>query len=267
MTVDIRVIRAGRMYRYYFARPCSATVAARLVRRCAPPRSKPVSRPGDGWAAAWPCSGWRWARRSPRASSADLFGERGRHPYADRIEADRLAKGASAKNSRDPGLDDRIVAAAISTFCLDISEPKSVRGLESGYRVYTARWDLSDLPARRRPSTPAPGPDRHPPADPGEPAAPRPPGQDAGEWEISRVQSRYERAVLAGAVVREKLRTTITSTAVGAGRTTSSRCPEQLLASAAADPEHDDQEPEAGPRWEIDLTALRAMKAHRRGRP
>ncbi|MET7889183.1 relaxase domain-containing protein [Streptomyces avermitilis] len=33
---------------------------------------------------------------------------------------------------RDPGLDDRIVAAAISTYCLDISEPKSVRGLESG---------------------------------------------------------------------------------------------------------------------------------------
>ncbi|MEV7755561.1 hypothetical protein [Streptomyces griseofuscus] len=46
---------------------------------------------------------------------------------------------------RDPGLDDQIVAAAISTHCLDITEPKTIRGLEAGYR-----WSLSDLPARRR---------------------------------------------------------------------------------------------------------------------
>ncbi|MGA5226211.1 hypothetical protein [Streptomyces koyangensis] len=88
---------------------------------------------------------------------------------------------------RDPGLDDQIVAAAISTHCLDITEPKTIRGLEAGYRLCTARWALSDLPARRRPPGPAPCPDRHPPADPGEPAAPRPPGQSAGEWEIPRV--------------------------------------------------------------------------------
>ncbi|MGI5484846.1 hypothetical protein [Streptomyces lavendofoliae] len=75
---------------------------------------------------------------------------------------------------RDPGLDDRIVAAAISTHCLDISEPKTVRGLEAGYRLYTARWALYDLPSRRRPTTPAPDPDRQPPADPGEPAVPGP---------------------------------------------------------------------------------------------
>ncbi|MFF8387307.1 hypothetical protein ACF053_27200 [Streptomyces kanasensis] len=60
---------------------------------------------------------------------------------------------------RDPGLDDRIVAAVISTHCLDITEPKTVRGREAGYRLYTARWALSDLPARRRPLTPPrPGP-------------------------------------------------------------------------------------------------------------
>ncbi|MFH9655479.1 MobF family relaxase, partial [Streptomyces anulatus] len=97
---------------------------------------------------------------------------------------------------RDPGLDDQVVAAAISTHCLDISEPKTVRGLEAGYRLYTARWSLSDLPARRL--APAPDPDRHPPADPGEPPAPRPPGQDAREWEIPRIPPQYERAVLAG---------------------------------------------------------------------
>ncbi|MFF4935232.1 MobF family relaxase [Streptomyces griseofuscus] len=33
--------------------------------------------------------------------------------------------------------------------CLDTTEPKTIRGLEAGYRPYTARWSLSDLPARR----------------------------------------------------------------------------------------------------------------------
>ncbi|MEU5445428.1 hypothetical protein [Streptomyces griseofuscus] len=51
---------------------------------------------------------------------------------------------------RAPGLDDQVVAAAISAHCLDITEPRTVRGLEAGYRLYTARWPLSDLPARRR---------------------------------------------------------------------------------------------------------------------
>ncbi|RLV64166.1 hypothetical protein STAN_6986 [Streptomyces sp. CBMAI 2042] len=108
---------------------------------------------------------------------------------------------------RDPGLDHQIVAAAISTHCLDITEPKTVRVREAGYRLYTARWALSDLPTRRPPG-PAPDPDRHPPADPGEPAGSRAPGWDAGEWEIPRVPLQYERAVLASTVVREKLRTT-----------------------------------------------------------
>ncbi|WP_412074654.1 hypothetical protein ACLF6K_00275 [Streptomyces xanthophaeus] len=159
------------------------------------------------------------------------------------------------------------MAAAISTHCLDISEPKTARGLEAGYRLYTARWALSHLPARRRPPTPAPDRDRQPPADPGEPAAPRPPGQDAGEWEIPRIPLQYERAVLAGAVVREKLRTT-TATAVrgrayDVARHQQAAMPEQLLAPAAADPEPDGQEPEAGRREAIDLTALRALRESR----
>ncbi|MEU2357983.1 MobF family relaxase [Streptomyces misionensis] len=167
---------------------------------------------------------------------------------------------------RDPGLDDQIVAAAISTHCLDITEPKTIRGLEAGYRLYTARWSLLDIPARRRPATPAPDPDRQPPADPGESAAPRP-SQDAGEWEIPRVPLQYERAVLAGAVVREKLRTT-TATAVR-GRAydvvahQQAATPEQLLAPPAAEAEHDDQEPEPGRREVIDMTALRALRKSR----
>ncbi|MFF4138060.1 MobF family relaxase [Streptomyces mirabilis] len=167
---------------------------------------------------------------------------------------------------RDPGLDDRIVAAAISTHCLDVSEPKTTLGLLSDYRLYTARWALADLPARRRPPAPVPDPDRQPPADPGEPAAPRPPGQDVGEWEIPRLPLSYDRAVLAGAVVREKLRATATAVrgrAYDVVAHQQAAMPEQLLAPPAADPEHDDQDPEAGRREAIDMTALRALRESR----
>ncbi|MFB7937872.1 MobF family relaxase [Streptomyces sp. NPDC056049] len=165
---------------------------------------------------------------------------------------------------RDPGLDEEIVAAAISTHCLDISEPTTTIGLLSDYRLYTARWSLSDLPARRPPA-PAPGPDRQPPADPGEPVAPRPPGQDAGEWEIPRVPLQYERAVLAGAVVRQKLRTAtaVRGRAYDVVAHQQAAMPEQLLAPKPADPAHDDQEQKPGRREALDLTALRAMRASR----
>ncbi|MFI5681929.1 MobF family relaxase [Streptomyces cellulosae] len=59
---------------------------------------------------------------------------------------------------REPGLDERIVDAAIATHCLDISEPKTLRGHMPAYRFYTARWPLADPPpaaADRRP-TPRP---------------------------------------------------------------------------------------------------------------
>jgi hypothetical protein len=92
-----------------------------------------------------------------------------------------LTLAQRGRRRRDPGLDDRIVAAAISTYCLDISEPTTVRGLKSCYRLYTARWALSDLPDRRRPLTLAPDPDRRPPPDPEAPAAPRQLQQEAGE--------------------------------------------------------------------------------------
>ncbi|MFD7667753.1 MobF family relaxase [Streptomyces sp. NPDC059788] len=110
---------------------------------------------------------------------------------------------------RDPNLDDQIVTAALDTHCLDISEPKTPRGEEPGYRLYTAQWALSDLePARRPPSTAPSDPDPQPPAGPGAPASPRPPDPELGEREIPRVPLRYDRAVLAGAAVRGKLRTT-----------------------------------------------------------
>ncbi|MFD3537279.1 hypothetical protein [Streptomyces sp. NPDC058664] len=50
---------------------------------------------------------------------------------------------------REAGLDDEIVNAAIDTYCLDISEPKTVRGLLPDYRLYSARWPHPD-PSRAR---------------------------------------------------------------------------------------------------------------------
>ncbi|MFH9736045.1 hypothetical protein [Streptomyces sp. NPDC017260] len=127
---------------------------------------------------------------------------------------------------------------------------------------------MADLPARRRPPTPAPDPDLRPPADPGEPAAPRSPGQDTGEWEIPRIPLQYERAVLAGAVVREKLRTTTTAVrgrAYDVVAHQQAAMPEQLLTPEPADPEHDDddQEQKPGRREALDLTALRALRESR----
>ncbi|MFF2721360.1 MobF family relaxase [Streptomyces sp. NPDC058011] len=166
---------------------------------------------------------------------------------------------------RDPGLDDQIVAAALSTHCLDITEPKTIRGLEADYRLYTARWALSDLPARR-PHGPETEPDRQPPTDPGEPAAHRPPGQDTGEWDVPRVPLQYDRAVLAGAVVREQLHTaaaTVRGRAYDVVAHQQAAMPEQLLAPEPAEAEHDDQEQEAGRRGALDLTALRALRESR----
>jgi hypothetical protein len=40
---------------------------------------------------------------------------------------------------REPGLDEDIVDAAIATHCLDISEPKTLRGHMPAYHFYTAR--------------------------------------------------------------------------------------------------------------------------------
>ncbi|MEU3448846.1 hypothetical protein AB0H29_16755 [Streptomyces thermolilacinus] len=68
--------------------------------------------------------------------------------------------------------------------------------------------------------------------------------------------------------MREKLRTTTTTTAVR-GRAydvvahQQAAMPEQLLAPEPADPEHDDQEPEAGRPEAIDMTALRALRKSR----
>ncbi|MGW0207333.1 hypothetical protein ACWDZ8_16500 [Streptomyces sp. NPDC003233] len=65
--------------------------------------------------------------------------------------------------------------------------------------------------------------------------------------------------------MREKLRTT-TAGRGGAYDVVphqQAAMPEQLLASSAVDPEHDDQEPEAEPQEVVDMTALRALRESR----
>ncbi|MGQ4356664.1 hypothetical protein [Streptomyces drozdowiczii] len=120
----------------------------------------------------------------------------------------------------------------------------------------------SRLPPPTRPRA-RPGP--APPADPGEPAEPRPPGQDSGEWEIPRTPLQYERAVLAGAEVREKLRTTtaVRGRAYDVVAHPQAAMPEQLLAPEPAAPEHDDQEQEPGRHGAMDLKTLRALRGSR----
>ncbi|MGW8971271.1 hypothetical protein [Streptomyces platensis] len=166
---------------------------------------------------------------------------------------------------REPGLDEQVVDAALATYCLDISEPNTLRGRMPAYRLYTARWWLADLDPDRRPPSGAHDVDRQLPADPGAPAAPQPPGLEPGEWEIPRVPLQYERAVLAGAAVREKLRSTVAARgrAYDVAAHQQAAMPEQLLTLRAAASEHDGQESEADPREAVDLIALRALRESR----
>ncbi|MEW2290246.1 hypothetical protein [Streptomyces sp. NPDC047841] len=128
---------------------------------------------------------------------------------------------------------------------MHISEPKTLCGLMPAYRLCTARWSLVGFAPARRPPTTAP--DRQPPADPGPPAAPRPSDLEPGKWEIPRVPLQYERAVLAGAVVREKLRTLVVrGRAYDVVVNQQAAMPERLPGLPAADPEHGDQDRRPG---------------------
>ncbi|MFF3919155.1 hypothetical protein ACFYZB_38055 [Streptomyces sp. NPDC001852] len=73
---------------------------------------------------------------------------------------------------------------------------------------------------------------------------------------------QYERAVLSGAAVREKLRSTVATRgrAYDVVAHQQAAMPEQLLAPEAADPDHDDEEQEPGRQEAVDLTALRALR-------
>ncbi|MFE3903770.1 MobF family relaxase [Streptomyces sp. NPDC059153] len=92
---------------------------------------------------------------------------------------------------REPILDGRIVDAAIAAHCLDISEPKTLRGRMPVHRFYTARWSLADPPAYRRPPDAEPRTGSGPPA----PGRPRGPGtRPACPWNRGSGTSRASRS-------------------------------------------------------------------------
>ncbi|MFD5341171.1 MobF family relaxase [Streptomyces hawaiiensis] len=103
MTVDIRVVRAGQMYRYYLRETVvgdGRRPARTPLREAQEQAGVPAGRwMGRGLAVLGLTPGQEVTEQQLR----NLFGERGRHPYADRIEADRLAKGDSPKKAFKAG--------------------------------------------------------------------------------------------------------------------------------------------------------------------
>ncbi|MET8578923.1 relaxase domain-containing protein [Streptomyces sp. NPDC005012] len=101
--MDIALITAGQMYRCYLRE----TVAGDGRRQAHTPlriaqeqAGVPVGRwMGRGLAVFGLAPGEEITEDQLR----NLFGERGRHPYADRIETDRLAAGDSTKKAYRAG--------------------------------------------------------------------------------------------------------------------------------------------------------------------
>lgn len=93
--MDIAIIRAGQMYRYYLRQVVvgDGRRAARTpLRKAQEEAGVPAGRwMGRGLAVLGLTAGDIVTERQLR----NLFGERGRHPYADRIEAGLLAAGES----------------------------------------------------------------------------------------------------------------------------------------------------------------------------
>ncbi|WP_329031244.1 hypothetical protein OIE71_00080 [Streptomyces sp. NBC_01725] len=182
------------------------------------------------------------------------------HPRHLLAEARRHLALVLRGRSREPDLDDRIVAAT-AAHCLDISEPKTGRGHEPGYRLHRpicpARLVIHPPPSALRA-----GPDRPPPTDPGAPAAPPPGPGPGGVGDTPRPAAVRPcgRRRCGGAREAAHHRR---AWAYDVARHQQAPTPEELLAPAAAEPEHDDQGPEAGRGEAVDLTALRDLRKSR----
>ncbi|MFD3701345.1 relaxase domain-containing protein [Streptomyces sp. NPDC058646] len=95
--MDIAIIRAGPVYRYYLRQ-----VVVGDGRRPARTPLREAQEQAGVPAGRWMGRGLAVLGLAPgeevtEAQLRNLFGERGRHPYADRMEADLLAKGASRR--------------------------------------------------------------------------------------------------------------------------------------------------------------------------
>ncbi|MFD3720095.1 MobF family relaxase [Streptomyces sp. NPDC058674] len=114
MTADIRVIKAGQMYRYYLRQ----TVVGDGRRPARTPMHEAQEQAGVP-AGRWMGRGLAVLGLAPgeevtESQLRNLFGERGRHPYADRIEADRLVAGASPKKAFKAGaLGRRVMVTGV----------------------------------------------------------------------------------------------------------------------------------------------------------
>ncbi|MFD4130551.1 MobF family relaxase [Streptomyces globisporus] len=103
MTVDIRPVTAGQMYGYYF-RETIVGDGRRPARTPLRAAQEQAGVPAGRWMARGLAAlGLAPGEEVTEAQLRNLFGERGRHPYADRIEADRLAAGDSAKEAYRAG--------------------------------------------------------------------------------------------------------------------------------------------------------------------
>jgi hypothetical protein len=102
VTADIKIVRAGQMYRY-----CSRETVVGDGRRPARTPMREAQEQAGVPAGRWmgrslAVFGLALGEEATEQQLRNLCGERGRHPYADRIEADRLAKGDSPKKAFRP---------------------------------------------------------------------------------------------------------------------------------------------------------------------
>ncbi|MFQ6199426.1 relaxase domain-containing protein [Streptomyces sp. NPDC000405] len=162
-------------------------------------------------------------------------------------EARRYLALVQRGRCREPGLDERIVDAALAAHCTDITEARTERGQEPGYRLYTARWAPA-VPPLSRTSATMPVRDQQPATGPAALFLPLEPG----EWDIPRVPSRHDRAVIAARVLTARL-----LSARRAGRPLYGPAAHQTAGPEQLSLFPQEQRPAAKDRLAVDFAALR----------